>query len=177
MSDHPNIDRFREGVEAVRDRFADPLRVTVDFPTAAGALVEIEALVERAEAAEAKLSTLLCDLTGGLLSKPTYDVRTMRTYIEDHTQRLIDEEVREATAEADATVDRMRRASLVPFPTIAHKGPHDTDADMLMVAARKMEAGQPVGGSNVRDAIVRLIRNTVAAERTRRALDGEAGDE
>ena len=176
MSDHPNIDRFREGVEAVRDRFADPLRVTVDFPTAAGALVEIEALVERAEAAEAKLSTLLCDLTGGLLSKPTYDVRTMLTYIEDHTQRLIDEEVREAVAEVEAVIERVRA---MHYPA-DNDGPRTPRCEHCEGKAGAHPCGcwaerdrQPVCGEC--NAPKRGARVDWPCP-TLRALDGEAGE-
>lgn len=39
-----------------------------------------------------------CDITGGLLSYPTYDARTILTYAEDYTRKLIDEAIAEDRA-------------------------------------------------------------------------------
>ena len=53
----------------------------------------IEARVREAEEqrdeVSGRLSELLCDLTGGLLSKPGYDVPTMTQAVEDHFERTV----------------------------------------------------------------------------------------
>lgn len=51
-----------------------------------------------------------------------------------------------------------------PLPEVAHKGPHDTDASMFATAADNLDRGYPLGGSNLTDAVVRLIRREVARE-------------
>lgn len=58
-------------------------------------------------------------------------------------------------------------AQVQALPVVAHKGAHTTDAQMFLAAASRLERGYPVGGSNLRDAVVRLIRREVG-----RALDG-----
>jgi hypothetical protein len=42
-------------------------------------------------------SDVYCDVTGGLLSYPTYDARTVIQHAEAYTQNLIDAEVQRAT--------------------------------------------------------------------------------
>jgi len=45
------------------------------------------------------------------------------------------------------------------LPVVAHKGPYDTDASIFAEVAARLERGlDVVGGSNVTDAVVRLIR-------------------
>jgi hypothetical protein len=51
----------------------------------------------------------------------------------------------------------------VPAPFIAFKGPHDTDANMLRVAALKVEWEVPVGGSHVKEAIIKLLTDAADA--------------
>ena len=60
----------------------------------------LTAEAEREEIA-GRLSALLCDLTGGRLSKPTYDVPTMVQEIEEHLTR-------ELEIDAEAERDRAR---------------------------------------------------------------------
>jgi len=48
------------------------------------------------------------------------------------------------------------------LPVVAHKGPYDTDASMFAEAAARLERGFDVGGSNLTDAVVRLIRRELA---------------
>lgn len=45
--------------------------------------------VEYAGVLEGRISDLLCDLTGGLLSKPGYDVPTMVQAVEEHFERTV----------------------------------------------------------------------------------------
>lgn len=67
---------------------------------------------------------------------------------------------------AEAEVARL--TATVPLPVVAHKGEHSTDADMFRAAASRLERNYPVGGSNLRDALVRLIRREIErAEATR----------
>ena len=55
--------------------------------------------------------------------------------------------------------------AVVPIPTVAFKGPHDTDASMFRTAADKAESARyPVGGSNVGAAVAAVLR-AVAASR------------
>ncbi len=49
-----------------------------------------------------------------------------------------------------------------PLPVVAHKGPHDTDASLLRLAARNLRNGYDVGGSNVSRAVAELIERAVA---------------
>lgn len=58
----------------------------------------------------------------------------------------------------------------VSIPVVAHKGPHDTDAAMFRVAARKLRDGYDAGGSNVRAAVADLLDAAAAA-----LDDAEAG--
>lgn len=69
-----------------------------------------QAEVERLVGVERRLSELLCDLTGGRLSKTGYDVRTMVGEVEDVFERYAEEDRAELQAERDrlaATVDRV----------------------------------------------------------------------
>lgn len=59
---------------------------------------------------EHRLSVLLCNLTGGLLSKTGYDVATMEQHIEDYFEREVVEPARaEARAETLAGFTEERR--------------------------------------------------------------------
>ena len=49
-----------------------------------------------------------------------------------------------------------------PLPVVFHKGPHDTDAAMFARVVDNLVRGYAVGGSNVRDALVALIRREIA---------------
>ena len=53
-------------------------------------------------------------------------------------------------------------AEVRALPVVAHKGPYDTDASMFAEAAARLEHGFDVGGSNLTDAVVRLIRRELA---------------
>lgn len=64
--------------------------------------------LEAAEDAEVRLSHLLCDLTGGRLSKTTYDVRTMVSEIEEHLGEALDRDDRERAEAAEAAIERVR---------------------------------------------------------------------
>ena len=49
---------------------------------------------------------------------------------------------------------------IVRAPWIYFKGPYDTDASMLLIAAEKAESARyPVGGSNVGRAVGQLLRD------------------
>ena len=52
-------------------------------------------------------SEVYCDITGGLLSYPTYDSRTILAHANDYTQRLIDEETATLVAEVRALQARL----------------------------------------------------------------------
>src|SRR4051794_42729 len=41
--------------------------------------------------------------------------------------------------------------------TVSHKGPNDTDASLLRIAAEHLRRNQRVGGSNLSDAVARVI--------------------
>ena len=62
---------------------------------------------ERDEVAE-RLSALLCDLTGGRLSKPTYDVRTMVQAIEEFMGEQLEADAEARAEKAEATLARVR---------------------------------------------------------------------
>lgn len=54
---------------------------------------------------------------------------------------------------------KQARIAVVEVPVVAHKGPNDTDASVLLTAAAKAESAQyPVGGSNVGRAVGVLLR-------------------
>lgn len=61
-----------------------------------------------------------------------------------------------------------------PLPVVAHKGPYDTDAAMFERAAWNLEHGYALGGGNLTDAVVRLIRREVTAanQQVRCCCDG-----
>lgn len=44
-----------------------------------------------------------------------------------------------------------------PLPVVAHKGPHDSDAELLSNAAENLKVGRYPGGQHVRDAVAALI--------------------
>ena len=57
-------------------------------------------------------SSVYCEITGGLLSYPTYDARTILSYYEDDIRKMIDDETAVVVAERDAAVseaDELRR--------------------------------------------------------------------
>jgi hypothetical protein len=58
-----------------------------------------------------------------------------------------------SVAQLRAEVERL---TTLPLPPVAHKGAHATDAEMFLAAASRLERGYPLGGSNLRDAVVRL---------------------
>ena len=51
--------------------------------------------------------------------------------------------------------------AIIHMPTVAHKGPHDTDAKFFRQVADRMDrVWQPIsylGGSNVRRAVIQLL--------------------
>jgi hypothetical protein len=49
---------------------------------------------------------------------------------------------------------------VVPAPNVLHKGPNDPDSHYMRTAARNLEGGFPVGGSNVTNAVIKLLRDT-----------------
>jgi hypothetical protein len=53
--------------------------------------------------------------------------------------------------------------AVIQLPTVAFKGPRDTDASLLRGAARKAETGYPVGGSNVGRAVAEILLQAAAA--------------
>ncbi|MBX9918846.1 MAG: hypothetical protein K2Y33_03275 [Mycolicibacterium frederiksbergense] len=52
---------------------------------------------------------------------------------------------------------------LVEIPTVAFKGPADTDAQMFERAAENLDRGYEVGGGNVKAAVARLLRGAAEA--------------
>ena len=60
---------------------------------------EIERLNKELEETQEKLEILLCEATGGLLSKHTYTVNTMTTYAHDYVLKCCDEAEAEAIKE------------------------------------------------------------------------------
>jgi hypothetical protein len=63
-------------------------------------------------------------------------------------------------AQLAAVRDMAQRAIRVNF-----RGPHDTDAAMMLGAADKLDQGFEVGGSNVREAVARTLRFATALSR------------
>lgn len=55
--------------------------------------------------------------------------------------------------------------AVVKLPTVAFKGPHDTDAKFFRQVADRLEDGRSgyVGGSNVRAAVSELLRSAAKA--------------
>lgn len=63
-------------------------------------------------------------------------------------------------------VDALKAAgyAVVELPSVAHKGPHDTDAKFFRQVAERLEIeGTYVGGSNVRRAASLLLRRAADA--------------
>ncbi len=86
---------------------------------------------------------------------------------------LPEQEVHKAVRAAHAThlaelltADGYRRPAaggreiIVPAPNVLHKGPNDSDADFMRIAAKHLEGGYPVGGSNLTYAVIKLLRDT-----------------
>jgi hypothetical protein len=72
------------------------------------------------------------------------------------------------TTYAQRVLDALKRSgyAVVELPTVAHKGPNDTDASMFRRAAKNLEDGRYIGGGNLQAAIIRLLRSAAdAAER------------
>ena len=79
-----------------------------------------------------------------------------------------DHDRHEAQFRADlAAHDAELRAQIAAelIPTVAHKGPSDTDLDMLSRAATNLDQGYVLGGSNVTRAVAQLIHNAVTIAR------------
>lgn len=55
------------------------------------------------------------------------------------------------------------RGRLVEIPTVAFKGPFDSDAGMFLRAAENLDRGYEVGGGNVKAAVSRLLRGAADA--------------
>ena len=71
--------------------------------------------------------------------------------------------IRADLAAHDAELRAQIAAELIP--TVAHKGPSDTDLDMLSRAATNLDQGYVLGGSNVTRAVAQLIHNAVTIAR------------
>lgn len=52
---------------------------------------------------------------------------------------------------------------VIPAPSVNHKGPHDNEAAIYRWAARTLDLGYEVGGSNVRTSIAETLRNIADA--------------
>lgn len=62
------------------------------------------------------------------------------------------------TRQMTAALKAVARLTLSePLPVVAHKGPHDSDAELFSNAAENIKGGRYPVGQNVRDAIARLI--------------------
>jgi hypothetical protein len=68
-------------------------------------------------------------------------------------------------AVASHILDALQAAgyAIVELPSVAHKGPNDTDASMFRRAANNLENGRYIGGGNVQAAIIRLLRSAADA--------------
>jgi hypothetical protein len=49
------------------------------------------------------------------------------------------------------------------IPSVAHKGPHDTDAARFRAAADNLDRGYSVGGGATHAAVAELLRNAADA--------------
>jgi hypothetical protein len=58
----------------------------------------------------------------------------------------------------------------IEVPEVAFKGPHDTDAKFFAQVADRLEGNEYVGGSNVRSAVAKLLRNVVTELENAEAL-------
>lgn len=73
--------------------------------------------------------------------------------------------MREVFAAADAAdpvraaLNRVREAMRHP-----HKGPNDTDVSMLLEAAKRLDGGYQVGGSNTQATVAAVLRAAAALE-------------
>ncbi len=56
------------------------------------------------------------------------------------------------STDLDEALTRLRTEA-----TVSHKGPYDTDAALLRIAAENLRRNLPVGGSNLSDAVARVI--------------------
>ena len=71
-------------------------------------LAERDALAATLEETEGRLSSLLCDLTGGLLSKPTYPMATMAQAIEEHLGKYYESDLKSERDALAAKVEAVR---------------------------------------------------------------------
>lgn len=56
-----------------------------------------------------------------------------------------------------------RHTVTIPAPTVAYPGPDDTDAGFMRIAAKHLEGGFAVGGSNLTRAVIDLLRSVADA--------------
>lgn len=74
---------------------------------------------------------------------------------------------------AEARLETLRRQveAVRVAAVVAHKGPHETDADRLLTVADRLDRGYEIGGFNTRAAVARLLR--VVAESLATAVPGK----
>lgn len=53
--------------------------------------------------------------------------------------------------------------AVVRVPSVAYKGPNDTDASAFLMVAERLDRNYPAGGSNVRHAVSTLLRRVAAS--------------
>ncbi|ORL77818.1 hypothetical protein A5N75_08280 [Prescottella equi] len=84
-------------------------------------------------------------------------------------EQIIAEVIRErypvSVADAAHVVAALTNAGkvVVDVPSVAHKGPFDTDASFFRQVAENLDRDLYAGGSNVRRAVSALLRNVAAA--------------
>ena len=77
------------------------------------------------------------------------------------------------STDLDEALTRLRTEA-----TVSHKGPNDTDAALLRIAAEHLRRNQRVGGSNLSDAVARVITEVATLlEQHPPLVDPRLGDE
>ena len=52
---------------------------------------------------------------------------------------------------------------VIPKPHVNHKGPNDNEAAIYKWAARTLDSGYELGGSNVRQSVAKTLRDVAAS--------------
>jgi alpha-D-ribose 1-methylphosphonate 5-triphosphate synthase subunit PhnI len=80
-------------------------------------------------------SAVYCDITGGLLSYPTYDTRTILAHANDEIQKLVDDAL--AEQRRDIAKDMREQFREHWFPMTSH-----TPGDVIEWFAERIESGR-----------------------------------
>lgn len=105
------------------------------------------AVAERDELGE-RLSILLCELTGGCMSKTNYDVPTMVSEIEAYFERTIDDDANRAVTDLAALRDRVRELADEAPSVPVHVGGGNLVSRQRMVKADELRALLDGGGDS-----------------------------